>query len=226
MFLSRRSLQAEYFDTERPLGELAQFFQCLGRINRLFGFATPFQRLIPQLLGNSNCAGLSVLDVGAGDGSLGRVLCEWAAKRRWRWTVTDLDTSAMAVTLNSGANRVIASALALPFQAGSFDLVIGSQMLHHLDDEQTRQVLGESWRVARKAILICDLHRNSALYTLLKLLFWFQTYPQPFRDDALLSVKRSWRVNELQQLLSGGSLEQAEVRLYHGARIVLQACKL
>lgn len=225
MFLSRRSLQAEYFDTERPLTELVEFFHCLSRMNRLFAFAEPFQRLVPQMLGEANCAGLSVLDVGAGDGSLGKVLSEWAATRGWRWRFTNLDTSLRAMTLNGCARNVAASALALPFWSGTFDLVIASQMLHHLRDPQARQVLAELWRVARAGILVCDLHRNSVLYAVLWLLFHFQRYPDSFRADALLSVKRSWRVTELRHLLAGSELGHAKVRLYFGARIVLQARK-
>ena len=225
MFLSRRSLQAEYFDAERPLTELAEFFQCLRRMNRLFAFAEPFQRLVPRLLGESNCAALSVLDLGAGDGFLGKVLTEWAATHGWRWRITNLDTNLRAMTLNGGSGSIAASALALPFQSGSFNLVIASQMLHHLRDAEARQLLGEAWRVARDGILVCDLHRNSVLYALLWLLFQFQNFPQSFRADALLSVKRSWRISELRELLAGSDLGQAEVRLYFGARLVLQARK-
>ena len=225
MFLSRRSLQAEYFDAERPLSELAQFFHCLSRMNRLFAFAEPFQRLVPRLLGNGDCVGLTVLDVGAGDGSLGKALGEWAAVHGWKWRIVNLDTSLSAIRLNRAASSVAGSGLALPFQSGSFDLVIASQMLHHLSDTQARQLLAESWRVARLGIFICDLHRNLLLYALLWLLFQFQRYPASFRADALLSVKRSWRVRELQKLLVGSALGGARVRLYFGARLVLEARK-
>jgi ubiquinone/menaquinone biosynthesis C-methylase UbiE len=225
MFLGRRSLQAEYFDSARPLNELAQFFQCLTRLNRLFAFAEPFQRLLPRLMGNAHSAALSLLDVGAGDGTLGKALTAWAATRGWKWNITNLDCNLEALTLNRDARCVAGSGLALPFVSGSFDMVIASQMLHHLTDAQALIVLRESWRVARRGILVCDLHRNSILYSLLWALFQFQQYPRSFRGDALLSVKRSWRVSELRKLLDRTELRQAEVRLYFGARIVLQARK-
>lgn len=225
MFLARRSLQAEYFDFERPAAELEEFFGCLSRMNRLFAFAEPFQRLIPQLLGKGNCARLRVLDVGSGDGSLGKVLQSWAATRGWRWQIVDLDINLSALRLNGSGLGVVASGMALPFPSASFDLVIASQMLHHLNDAEAGQVLVEAWRVARQGILICDLHRNWMLYGLLWLLFHLQRYPASFRADALLSVRRSWRVRELHQLLGGSELGGAQVMLYFGARLVLQARK-
>jgi SAM-dependent methyltransferase len=225
MFLSRRSLQAEYFDTERPVAELAEFFRSLSRVNRLFAFAEPFQRLAPRLLGDSNCVSLSILDLGAGNGSLGTVLAEWAEKRGWNWRVTSLDISVRAMALNGHGWRVASSALKLPFRGESFDLVIASQMTHHLSDLEVQQLLREAWRVAHQAILLCDLHRNAVLYCILWLAFLFQCHPPSFRSDALLSVKRSWRTSEFQRLVLASGVTGAEVRRYYGARIVVQGRK-
>jgi ubiquinone/menaquinone biosynthesis C-methylase UbiE len=225
MFLSRRAMQEEYFDSARPEPEVREFFQCLSRLNRLFAFSEPFQRLLPQGLGHPNLSSLSILDLGAGDGSLGTALTDWATRRNWRWRVTNLDTSLAALSLNPHGVNVAASAAALPFREQSFDLVVASQMIHHLPEPVVKQLLRESWRVARRGILLCDLHRNAALYVTLWLLFCFRRFPESFRDDALLSVKRSWRVAELQRLALESGLENFEVRLYFGARLVLQAWK-
>src|SRR6266404_3845118 len=147
MFLSHRSKQAEYFDSERPVAELVGFFQSLRHLNNLFAFGEPFQRLVPELLGHSNCVSLSMLDLGAGDGSLGKVLIDWAAQRGWSWRVTNLDSSFRALNLNREGRNVAGSATALPFGTGTFDLVVASQMTHHLMDSEAKQLLREAWRV-------------------------------------------------------------------------------
>ncbi|HYG33302.1 MAG TPA: methyltransferase domain-containing protein [Clostridia bacterium] len=225
MFLSRRTTQAEYFDSERPLPELAEFFDALGKINRFFVFAEPFQRYLPRLLEEPQPQKVSILDIGAGDGLLGRTLSEWSARRGWNWQVTHLDVCLAALNLNSSSPRVAASALALPFRDNSFDIVIASQMTHHLTDLQVRQSLRESWRVARQGVVICDLHRNVGLYGLLWLFFQVRRYPRSFREDALLSVKRSWRLQELRRLANEAGMDNAEAKLYFGTRVVLQARK-
>jgi len=225
MFLSCRTTQEEYFDSERPVAEVAEFFRSLGRVNRFFDFAEPFRKLLPKLLGDADCRCLSILDVGAGDGALGRTVQGWAAKRGWDWRVVNLDSSLPALGLDSGGLNVAGSAVRLPFRESSFDVVIASQMAHHLSDTEAKMLLQESWRVARRGILVCDLHRNIGLYLVLRLLFCFQNHPASFRSDALLSVKRAWRTPDLVRLADEAGIAGASVRLYFGARLVLHARK-
>lgn len=215
-------MQEEYFDSERPVEEVAEFFRSLGRVNRFFDFTHPFRTLIPELVGRDHCKTLSILDVGAGDGSLGRAVQEWAARQGWDWRVVNVDCSPVALRLNEGGLNVIASATRLPFYPASFDVVLASQMAHHLTDTQVRGLLREAWRVARSAVVLCDLHRNLGLYLALRLLFCFQDHPASFRSDALLSVKRGWRIAELARLADEAGVPDARVRLRFGARVVLQ----
>src|SRR5262245_58888327 len=100
MFLSRRAMQEEYFDSARPESEVREFFHCLSRLNMLFAFSEPLQRLVPQRLVHPNLSSLSILELGAGDVSLGTALTGWATRRNWRWRVTNLDTSLAALSLN------------------------------------------------------------------------------------------------------------------------------
>jgi 2-polyprenyl-3-methyl-5-hydroxy-6-metoxy-1,4-benzoquinol methylase len=225
MFLARRSTQAEYFDGDRSAAEFAAFFRALERVNRLFVFAEPFQRSLPSLLNGRGCQTASILDLGAGDGSLGKVLSHWAAQRGWQWTVTNLDVNLDALRLNPSGRNVAGSVLALPFRAGSFDAVIASQMTHHLTDTETSLHLAEAWRVARHVIVLSDLHRNAALYLTLWLVFRLMRFPALISSDGLLSVERGWRVPELRTLATAAGLVDAQVTLYYGARVLLCARK-
>ncbi len=225
MFLSRRAAQAEYFDSDRPAAEMAEFYLCLGRANRFFGFAQPFQRLLPKLSQEAACRSLSILDVGAGDGSLGRVLTQWAAARGWDWRFTNLDLHPHKLNSDPGTVFVAGSALALPFSDASFDLVIASNMTHHLSDADVPRHLREAWRLARLAVVVIDMHRNLALYAIIWLLMRLRRFPKTFRGDALLSVKRAWRVPELQRLAEQAGLTDVQVRLHFGARVLLLARK-
>lgn len=221
MFLRRRNTQAEYFDATRPAEETAQFYAQLARLNRLFLFARPFQRTLPALVGESSCASLSLLDLGAGDGLLGKVLRQWAAKRRWTWDTTNLDLKVEALRANPEVTNVAGSVLALPFGDRSFDVVIASQMTHHLTDAEAEQHLREGWRVARKAMVISDLHRSAALYAGLWLTFRLGGFPGPIGEDGLLSVRRGWRVPELEEVARKAGIANARVRLYFGARVLV-----
>jgi SAM-dependent methyltransferase len=227
MFFPRRATQVEYFDSPgRTRAETAEGYALLARVNRLFHFAEPFQRLLPKFIGLNHCERLSILDLGAGDGSLGRVLTEWAGQKHgWKWEVTNLDINAVASDLNPGGRNVTGSALAIPFPDSTFDVVIGSQMTHHFSDDEVVQHLREAWRVARRGIFLSDLHRGVVLYCLVRLMFCVQRFPRDFQHDGLLSVKRGFRADELQAVAGQAGIPNARAWCYYGSRVLLQAKK-
>jgi len=227
MFLSRRSAQAEYFDEpDRSVEEVAEGYRLLGRVNRLFQFARPFQESLPRLLGNDACRHLTMLDVGGGDGMLQRELSQWAEKRGWNWHITCTDSNPTALSLNNSPSKVVARAEALPFPDASFDVVIASQMTHHLEsDDAVRKHFAEAWRVATRAVVIYDMHRNPFLYAILCIVLRAMNMPPHFRSDGLLSVRRGFRVAEWRRLAAESGLPHARVWLEHGARITLEAVK-
>lgn len=226
MFLGRRSAQAEYFDLPgRPASEVEAEFRDLDRINRFFQFARPFQEKLPGWFGPERCRRLDILDVGAGTGLLGQTLSHWAAQREWDWRFTNLDANSDAPPVDALAKRVTGSALQLPFTDASFDLVIASQMTHHLSDEQVVVHLREAWRVTRDAVMISDMHRNLGLYAMLWLTTLMLGAGREVRADGLTSVKRSFRCDELRSLARQAGLGDVRVKLYYGARILLFARK-
>ena len=225
MFLKRRVLQAEYFDSpDRTLTEVAEGYAMLARVNRLFLICEPFKTVLPSMLGEARCRSLSLLDLGAGDGSLGNELRLWANERGWDWRFTNLDLNPRALRLNPATPGVTGSALSLPFRDQSFDVVIASQMAHHLGrEEEVGRHFKEAWRVARDLVFLNDLHRSIALYGILWLVLRICRFPDHFRSDGLLSVRRGWRVDEWRVLANQAGIPEARVWLYAGARVMLGA---
>jgi SAM-dependent methyltransferase len=226
MFFRERSTQAEYFDApDRPAGEMAAAFRELDRVNRLFQFSHPFVSCLPRWLGSQRCERLEILDVGAGTGLLGKRLSEWARRRGWDWRFTNLDANPVVLNSSGAARAVTGSALELPFSDGSFDLVVASQMTHHLNDGEVVRHWREAWRVTRDAVFICDLHRNAFLYTMLWLTMRLMRTDPTLREDGLVSVRRGFRRPEWRELAARAEIPDAKVWLYYGTRIVLQARK-
>ncbi|HEX5399492.1 MAG TPA: methyltransferase domain-containing protein [Verrucomicrobiae bacterium] len=226
MFFRERSTQAEYFDAPgRPEAEMAAAFRELDRLNLIFRFSHPFVSRLPRWLGKERCRSLEILDVGAGTGLLGRRLSVWAQRRGWDWRFTNLDSNPVALKSGNAANRVFGSALQLPFADGSFDLVVASQMTHHLTDAEVVRHWREAWRVTRDGIFICDLHRNAGFYAMLWLMMRLMRADRVLREDEMISVKRGFRRREWRELAARAGIPNARVWLYYGTRIGLQARK-
>lgn len=95
----------------------------------------------------------SLLDVGAGDGSIAaRLGAAIGARRIAGVDVKVRPEMAIEVRAYDGAT--------LPFDAGSFELVVLSDVLHHCADPAA--VLRESLRVAARAVLLKDHYRFDA----------------------------------------------------------------
>ena len=227
MFLRMRTTQAEYFDApDRTPDEVRESYRWLGRVNRITRFDRPFRMWIPRLVGEEACRELTVLDLGAGDGSLGRSLAAWAAGRGWKWTFTNVDLNPMLDEMNPGGDNVRASVLDLPFPDGRFDVVIATTMTHHLGDEaDVAAHFREAHRVAGRAVLLCDLQRSPFLIACLWMLLTAIRAPREFKSDAIVSVRRGWRADEWRRLAGEAGIRDARVWEEYGAHVLLAAGK-
>ncbi len=223
MLFRERARQMEYFDHPDRVGEeLRESYCSLARVNRITHFDRPFRIWLPQLLGPEKCRSLSVLDLGAGDGTLGRTLTNWSARRGWNWRITNLDLNPILPELAPDNPCVVGDALNLPFPDHSFDVVIAMTMTHHLpDDAAVIRHFQEAHRVSRHAALICDLHRNVFFHTLLGLLLLGLRCSREFRADGLLSIRRGWRVPEWRRLADSAGFPTAKIWMEHATRILL-----
>ncbi len=226
MFLRVRATQAEYCD--RPDisdADLAANYDQLTRFNRLVHVADPFQRLLVRWVGRSHATHLKFLDLGAGNAALAAHLEPWAQRRGWDWRITSLDGSVRALRLGSTSRRVAADVCALPFADDTFDVVMASQMTHHLTEAQAVQHFSEAWRVTRDVLFLTDAHRNIGAAGVIWLILKILRVTPEFLSDGVISVRRGWRVAEWRRLADAAGIPNARVSVYYGSRIFLQARK-
>jgi 2-polyprenyl-3-methyl-5-hydroxy-6-metoxy-1,4-benzoquinol methylase len=180
-----------------------------GTINRLIsGWGTVYRtRLAPFLRTLDRPA--RVLDLGSGGGDVVMRLASLAAKDGFtvEWVGADPDARALraasARDLPGNVSFVAADSTALLARGERFDAVISNHVLHHLDAESLTAFAEESVKLSTGLVLHSDIARSRTAYAL------YAVGITPFapgtflRTDGLRSIRRSYRVDELQRALGG-----------------------
>src|SRR5215471_15655411 len=147
----KRSEQSEIMDDlTQPDEEFTAAYRELRIINRWLGGVRAIERFLPA---GSN---LLILDVAAGACDVSEALLQRPACR-----IIVLDLNARGLKLAIKAWPVAGDALELPFRDGTFDVVMASLFFHHLRKQACVRALAQMWRIARRRVLVNDLHRHA-----------------------------------------------------------------
>jgi hypothetical protein len=194
----------------------------IARSNRWFGGRQAVRHGLAQL-----CRGLpagmtlTMLDVGTGLGDLPLDAVRWGAGRGIRLVPFGLERSRPAAVLarDAGLPMILGCAGALPIKPRSVDIVVLSQVAHHMHSDAVVKMARELTRVARVGVVLADLRRSR----LAMIGFWFGSRMLRFdpatRADGLTSVRRSYTRMELKTLLARAGID-ANVEQRPGFRLV------
>ena len=182
-----------------PPVEVETSLRDLCRINRWFGGVGTTRRLIERVASATGSKSFSVLEVAAGFGEVSKTAGRQLAPKGITLDVTDLDR--VPTHLLRGNRAVVADALALPFQDGSFDLVSCSLFAHHLEPAELARFSAEALRVSRCAVLINDLIRHP-LHLALVYAGFLLMRSHVSRVDGVASVRRAYTPEEIKRILS------------------------
>jgi ubiquinone/menaquinone biosynthesis C-methylase UbiE len=227
----RRSYELEYIDTGSYTP--AEYEDCIGElqlVNRWMGDAHTLKSTLLKEIDSAGLKQFSVLDVGAGSGELLRVTATWAREtgRKVRAVGLELNERSASSILEESRefpeiSSVRGDALALPFANTDFDYVISSLFTHHFAEEQIIKILREMNRVARRRIIVIDLHRHPIAY------FFYTTLGKLFlknrliRHDGALSILRSFKAEEMLALAKRAGLRDVGVSRHFPYRLALNA---
>jgi ubiquinone/menaquinone biosynthesis C-methylase UbiE len=226
-----RSQQLERIDTgDYTPAEYACFLREIAFINRVTGDLRTLKKTLFREIERENLREFSVLDVGAGSGEMLRFIAEFAEETGRKASLTGIElneVSALAIKHESidfpEISSVRCDALKMPFADGSFDYAVCSLFTHHLPDETVVDVLREMARVSRRGIFVIDLHRHPVAYKLYQAFCAVFRISRLVREDGLLSIQRSFKPNELNELAKQAGLQNASVERNLVYRLVLRA---
>lgn len=204
--LSRRSAELELLDLGvLPPAELATNLDDLARLNRLPGGAAASTDAVALLLDG---AGGRVLDVGTGRADIPLRL----AARGWSVVALDSDPEVLAIARRAAAadpavEMVAGDGRSLPFPDAAFDVAHCSLLIHHLDRGEAVALLREMRRVARRGVVVNDLRRGWVPLLATAVAVAVLGRCRATRHDGLLSVRRAYTVDELDDLLDEAGLQ-------------------
>lgn len=193
----------------------------IARVNALLGGRAAAAFGLQRLLASADDRRLTLLDVGAGSGDITRDLVRRAARRGVALVPVAVERHPVAARLcrRAGLPTALGDGGHLPLADRSVDVVLASQLLHHLDRPSAAALLREMSRVARLGVIVADLRRHP----LAAVGIWLASYPLGLhpvtREDGVTSVRRGFTPDELRSRLREAGIE-GEVYRRPGYRLV------
>jgi ubiquinone/menaquinone biosynthesis C-methylase UbiE len=200
----------------------------IARLNALFGGTRAVVRELEPFLergkretGNGKRQTWTLLDVGTGSGDIALAARATARRHGIELKAIGLDLNPTAATIASAAGvpTFVADGNALPVAARSVDVIVASQVLHHLPRAVAVHWIATFDRVARRAVVLADLRRSRVAMAGIWAASLCLAMSGVSRHDAVLSLKRGYTREEFCDMLRDADVP-AVARYRPGARIV------
>ena len=217
--LRARATEPEQLDEGVPEAEALRSLADLRFVNRWLGNRGSVLRAVRAHLP----AGGRLLDVGCGSGDVPAFL---QARLPGPLLAVGVDVKALHLrAAPPSVRRVVADVRRLPFPDRAFDVVTASLFLHHFAEADLPAILAGLHRLARRALVVNDLHRARVPY-----LFGRAAFPLLFRsrvsvEDGLLSIRRGFRADELRAAFARAGLPAVTVRRLFPYRLLAVATR-
>ena len=220
--MRRRSIPELMDDPALATHEHHRALQSLNRANSLFRFDS---RLFKEAVRLAGSRSISVLDLGCGGGGFLNLVGGTHPPLNGSIRV-GIDPSFRAISAarrwSNGRTRWVAGdARRLPFADSSFDVVVSSLLLHHLDRNDVPLLLREAARVARVGIVMSDLTRSGHSLALTWSATRILSRSHVFHVDGPRSVRAAWTPRELRKFARQAGLTNGVVRRQFPFRMIL-----
>jgi 2-polyprenyl-3-methyl-5-hydroxy-6-metoxy-1,4-benzoquinol methylase len=177
----------------------------IARANRWFGGASAVRFGLRQTLRDvTPGTRLTLLDLGTGLGDLPRVAVGWGARRGLRVEPLGLELNRAAALLakEKGLSVAVGCAGSPPVREKSVDIVLLSQVAHHLTRDSAVELFRTCDRLARRAVIVGDLRRHRLAASSFKVGARLLRFDPVTVHDGVISIKRGFSRDELLRLLA------------------------
>jgi 2-polyprenyl-3-methyl-5-hydroxy-6-metoxy-1,4-benzoquinol methylase len=209
--LQVRSTQAEVMDDfHLPSARIDPVLAGLAKMNRWFG---AHQTIIKALKKFPVRPDDSLSDWGCGGGDTLVQLRKWSDKDQLKLKLTGVDAAPAAIrfarqnSVGCDIDYIETDVLSDGLKPGQFDIVFSGLFSHHFPDEEWVKLIRKMYSCSRRGVILTDLHRHWLLYYAVMGITHLFTKNKMVRVDGPLSVKRSFKRQEIVTLMSAAQID-------------------
>jgi len=205
--LQQRSNELELMDD--PLikeKDLKTALSDISRVNTMLGGNAITIKAIDSLIDTHKGKEITIVDFGCGDGEMLRSVATYFNKKNSTVKLIGVDVSDQSIEYAKKESKsydniqfMKLDVLKMHPAALECDIIICTLTLHHFTDEEIKQVLKKSVKIASIGVIINDLQRSKLAYYLFKLFSFFFIKGHVAKNDGLVSIKRGFKRKELIQ---------------------------
>lgn len=209
-------------DPDADPATVARSLANIARANWWFGGTAAALWGIDQLLADVPTRhAVSLLDIGTGAADLPTAAVRRAARRGRVMRAIGLERSPVAARLATarGFPTVLGCAGQLPVRLAAVDIVLISQVAHHLAADAVVELFHAASAVARVGVVVADLRRSEVAVAAFRVGSALLGFDAVTRADGITSVRRGYHPGELTALAARAG-QQAHVSRRPGFRVV------
>jgi len=222
----KRSEEKELMDDLDCSGEeLEQTLRELKTINRWLGGNHVTTDGLAKIMNRRPQASYRIADIGCGGGDMIGIMNRWAKSRNLTADFLGIDANRNIIELAkvrlSEVTNVrwrVQNVFDPTFSQEKVDLVTCTLFTHHFTDQELVELIRAFRSKASLGIVINDLHRHWFAFHSIRILTGIFSKSHMVRNDASLSVLRSFKKADWERILRAAGIESFEIRWFWAFR--------
>lgn len=162
---------------------------------------------------------LTIADLGCGGGDMLMLTADWARKKHLEAKLFGVDANDFITqyaqrhsTDYPEISYLNLNVFSPEFRSQTYDIVTCTLFCHHFTDEELVELFRGLHRQVRVGIVINDLHRHWLAYHLIKWLTRWFSKSYLVKNDAKLSVRRSFRRRDWENIFQQAGIGNLRIR--------------
>ena len=155
---------------------------------------------------------IKILDIGSGTSSILIAIRESNTNLEIYSMDKNIQTCRYLKKNSTNIKIVCADIFYLPFKEKYFDIIHCSLLFHHFNKNQLKAILNLIVKIAKHGIIINDLRRNILAFIGIKILTCFFSRSEMVKNDAPISVMRSFIKKEILEILYLSNISEFEIK--------------